>query len=332
MTGVPATTDMHFRNGAVAISYVSTVLLELVDQKQVGLDDKLSNWFPDRPEADQVTLRMLANMTAGYPDFVLGNDEFDSELYKNPFRQWTTQDQLAMSLDKPHVYPPGTNWNYAHTDYVILGQVLEKITGKPMDQLIQEYVLTPLGLTNTEAFSTPEIPDPVLHAFSSERRQPLGIASSTPFYEETTYWNPSWTLTHGAIETTNIYDMAATAVAVGTGVLLSPESHQAQVAPNLVGFGSSVPGCATCHQLETNFNYGLGVWNYGPWILQNPLFAGYAGIEAYLPSKKIAIAVANTFGEQSFDEQGNYENGNISEKIFDAIGAYLAPDDPPPAK
>jgi len=47
MTGVPATSDMHFRNGAVAISYVSTLLLELVDQNKVGLDDKLSNWFPD---------------------------------------------------------------------------------------------------------------------------------------------------------------------------------------------------------------------------------------------------------------------------------------------
>ncbi len=113
---------------------------------------------------------MLANMTAGYADFVLGNEEFDRTVYQDPFRQWTTQDQLAMSLDKPHVYPPGTNWNYAHTDYVILGQVLEKITGKPVDQLIQEDVLTPLGLTNTEGFATPEIPEPVLHAFSSERR------------------------------------------------------------------------------------------------------------------------------------------------------------------
>src|SRR5215213_1331277 len=70
MTGVPATTDMHFRNGAVAISYVSTLLLRLVDQKVVTLDDPLATWMPDLPDADQVTLRMLANMTAGYPDFV----------------------------------------------------------------------------------------------------------------------------------------------------------------------------------------------------------------------------------------------------------------------
>jgi CubicO group peptidase (beta-lactamase class C family) len=271
-------------------------------------------------------------MTAGYADYVLGNEQLVHDIYQNPFRQWTPEEQLAMSLDKPHVYPPGTNWNYAHTDYVILGQALEKITGKPMDRLMQEYIFAPMGLTNTVGVSTPVIPAPVLHAFSSERRQALGIPASTRFYEETTFWNPSWTITHGAIQTTNIYDMATTAVAVGTGSLLSPESHQAQVAPSLVGFGSELPGCSTCRRLDADFNYGLGVWIKGSWTLQNPLFSGYAGIEGYLPSKKIAIAVANTYGEQSFDEQGNYKYGNASEKIFDAIGAYLAPDDAPPGK
>ena len=56
MTDVPATTNMHFRNGAVAISYVSTLLLILVDEKKVALDDKLSKWLPDVPNADRVTL------------------------------------------------------------------------------------------------------------------------------------------------------------------------------------------------------------------------------------------------------------------------------------
>ena len=77
MTGVPATPQMHFRNGAVAISYVSTLLLKLVDDKKVSLDDKMSKWLPDFPHADQVTLGQLAQMTSGYPDYVLGNDAFE---------------------------------------------------------------------------------------------------------------------------------------------------------------------------------------------------------------------------------------------------------------
>ena len=75
MNGVPATPAMHFRNGAVAISYVSTALLVLVDQGVVGLDDVLATWLPDLPDADTTTLRMLANMTAGYPDYV-NTDQF----------------------------------------------------------------------------------------------------------------------------------------------------------------------------------------------------------------------------------------------------------------
>jgi CubicO group peptidase (beta-lactamase class C family) len=331
MTGVPATTDMHFRNGAVAISYVSTLLLELVDQGKAGLDDRLSNWLPDLPNSDQVTLRMLANMTAGYADYVT-DPTFANEAYQDPFRQWTPQELIAVSTAKGQVYPPGTNWNYSHTDYVILGLALEKLMGQPMDVLMQEYVFAPMGLMNTQGFETPEIPEPALHAFSSERRAALGIDPATPFYEESTYWNPSWTITHGAIQTTNIYDMETTARAVGEGSILSPASHRAQVAPDLIGFGSPLPGCTTCGTLTSDFNYGLGVWVKGSWVLQNPLFYGYSGIEGYLPSRKIAIAVANTYGPGSFDSEGNYRYGNVSEKIFDAIGAYLAPDDPPPAK
>src|SRR5438270_1072372 len=69
MTGVPATTQMHFRNGAVAISYMSTLLLRLVDEKKVGLEDKVSKYLPDIPNGDQVTLKMLANQTSGYSDY-----------------------------------------------------------------------------------------------------------------------------------------------------------------------------------------------------------------------------------------------------------------------
>src|SRR5215212_3889716 len=70
MTGVPATEDMHFRNGAVAISYLGTVLLQLVDAGTVGLDDTIDAWLPDLPASDRITLRMLANSTSGYVDYV----------------------------------------------------------------------------------------------------------------------------------------------------------------------------------------------------------------------------------------------------------------------
>jgi CubicO group peptidase (beta-lactamase class C family) len=329
MTGVPATTDMHFRNGAVAISYVSTLLLRLVDQGKVKLDDRLSTWLPDVPHSDRVTLGQLAQMTSGYVDYVIGNTAMNDALYADPFRQWTTKELLDFAVDQPLQYIPGTNWNYAHTNYVLLGLALEKATGKPMPKLLSDNVLKPLGLTNTANSDTAEIPAPVLHAFTSERRAALRTPADTPFYEESTYWNPSWTITHGAIQTSNIYDLEASAVGIGSGKLLSKESYQTLVSTDLRGKTRAQPGCTTCAPMVEGYTYGMGIVISGGWLLQNPMFSGYSAVEAYLPEEKIAIAVAATFAPEAFDAEGDYSNA--SEVLFRRIGAELAPDHAPPA-
>src|SRR5437870_9521131 len=121
MSGVPATTAMHFPNGAVAFAYVSTLLLEFVDETKVKLDDTIERWMPTLPEANKVTLKMLANQTAGYPDF-----ETDPALLAawsaNPFHIWTFEERLKYAVGRPVQFAPGTNWSYAHTNFMILGE------------------------------------------------------------------------------------------------------------------------------------------------------------------------------------------------------------------
>jgi CubicO group peptidase (beta-lactamase class C family) len=330
MTGVPADTSMHFRNGAVAISYVSTLLLKLVDEQKVSLDDKLSKFLPEIPHADRVTLGQLARMTSGYVDYVIGNTKMNDAAYADPFRRWTVHELLQYAVNEPLLYEPGTNWNYAHTNYLLLGLALEKATGEEMPKLLSEKILRPLGLTNTVNSLTPEIPAPALHAFSSERREFLKIPPGTPFYEESTFWDPSWTITHGAIQTTDIYDMEATAVGIGSGRLLSPDSYKKLVSTDLRGKTHKQPGCTTCEAMDDVYTYGMGLVVSGNWLLQNPLMSGYAAVEAYLPSQKIAIAVAVTYLPEAFDDQGNYPNA--ADTLFRGIGAVLAPDDAPPVR
>ncbi len=325
MTGVPATTDMHFRNGAVAISYMSTLLLRLVDQGKVSLDDPVSKWLPHLRDARQVTLGMLVGMTAGYHDYEL-DPRLSQSLYTNPFRAITTADQLRWALDEPQQFTPGTNWSYAHSDYVILGLALRKITGLPLNVALRRMVLRPLGLRQTVASQTAAIPSPVLHAYSPERKQFLGISRSQPFDEESTFWNPAWTLARGAVETTDIADLTRTAIGIGSGRLLSRSSYQQQIDPR-IGFGHPQPGCERCTTLSRVYGYGLGVVRNGDWILQNPLFGGYAAIESYLPSKRISIALALTFKPSTYDYAGNPDGYWI--KLYSQIGAILAPDDPP---
>ena len=328
ITGVPATTDMRFRNGAVAISLISTLMLTLVDDGVFGLDDPIDTWLPDLPETDAATFRMLTNMTAGYRDHV-GNIDFVNAVQDDPFRAFTSDDLIGYSLAKPRLFAPGANWEYSHSNYVILGLAMEAATGQSVEQLMQDHVLDPLGLAATVNDATGQIPEPALHAFSSERRGWLGIDPGMRFYEESTYWNPSWTITRGAIQTTDIGDFAASMVAVGEGTLLSPESTAAQLDRGLLGFGEPQDGCISCRTLDERYNYGLGVVFRGPWIVQNPLFYGYSGLSAYLPERKLAIAVANTYGEAAFDESGGYSNASVP--LFEAIAACLAPDLATPA-
>jgi CubicO group peptidase (beta-lactamase class C family) len=322
MSGVPATPAMHFRNGAMAFTYIATMLLELVDQKKVSLDDKLSKFLPDLPHADRITLKNLANMTSGYADYVY-EPEVLHGIYLDPFRQWTPQELIKIGVSKPMMFEPGSNWGYCHTNYVILGQVIEQVRRMPLARAMHQYILDPMDLKQTQSFSTPQIPEPVLHTFSSERRSELHVPAEVSFYEESTFWNPSWTTAEGAIQTTDITDMSKSMEAVGTGKLLSKESLAAQVNPRLVGFGHAQDNCPGCHHMSEARNYGLGVVNLGPWITQTKSFAGCGATVGYLPSKKLTVAVAITYGPKAFDNEGNYTN--VSDKIFTALGNALAP-------
>ena len=314
MTGVPATEDMHFRNGAVAFSYLGTVLLQLVDEGKIELDDTIDEWLPDLPESDRITLRMLANSTSGYVDYQR-EDSFVDAVYKDPFRAWTNEELIKIGTDKPLLYEPGTNWNYAHTNFVILGEALAAITGEPLDELIRERIVEPLGMEGTQSIQTAEIPEPVLHAFDAERGT----------YEESTFWNPSWSTAEGSVMVTDIRDLATSARAIGAGELVSSESHEEQIAPSLVGRSGATDTCpkTVCNQQTPNLYFGLGTVVQGGWVLQNPLFFGFGGVQAYLPSEDLAIAAEATSDEDA--EVGL--NGGM--KVFEEVAAELAPDHPP---
>ncbi|MER7466122.1 serine hydrolase domain-containing protein [Streptomyces sp. NPDC097981] len=307
MTGVPATADMHFRSGSVAIAYMGDVLLQLVDEHRVGLDDPVSRWLPDLPHGDEITLRMLAASTSGLHDYVT-DPKFLAALEAAPFRQWTPKELVGYPLAHPLRYEPGTNWSYSHANFVLLGAALEKITGIRLDRLLQQRIMSPLGLSETRNSYTPEIGIPVLHAFTSER--------ST--YEESTFWNPSWTTAPGAVENTNVCDLARSAVAIGSGELLSPAGYRVSLDPGTVGLGKPTAQCpaAVCRPMTPEVHFGLGLIVQNGWILQNPSFSGYASIQAYLPSDHLAIAVSTTLGPEG--AQGNTAQ-TIAYRIADAL-------------
>ena len=181
---------------------------------------------------------------------------------------------------------------------MILGEVLARIGKKPLATLLQERVLKPLKLKDTIESPTSAMPSPFLHSFSVERRDFFKVPADLPFYEEETVLEHPMGYPGGRQPwSSTIGDLVTTAIAVGTGKLLSSASFHAMTDPHLIGFGHTDDACAPeCFTQTFAYNFGLGVVRNGNWLKQNPVLTGYSAVEAYLPSRKIAIAVVNTAG------------------------------------
>ena len=273
MTTVPATTDMHYRIGGIAETFMSTLLLMLVEQRRIGLDDKISRWFPDLLSADQVTVRMLVANTAGYIDYVRVDDFLKRQLAE-PFRTFTDEELINYSVrDGKMNFPPGTSQQYSHTDNVILGQVIQRATGQSMKELYDQNIFGPMGMKETQFPVNQQIQSPVLHAFTMDRK----------FYEDCTYWNPFWGSTPG-LPTSTIHDVGKWGPILGTGRLLSPEHFREQTAPTSVGKGKN--------RSDLYFAYGFGVAN--GWLVQNPSINGYSGGFGYNLANGVTIVVVTT--------------------------------------
>lgn len=132
---LPMNRNYIFRIGSNTKTFVVTVLLQLVDEGKVSLYDKLSKYFPEYPKADKVTVEMLANMTSGI--FNYSNDEeFRNEMLSNPSKVWTPDELIEIGLLKRGFnFEPGENFEYSNTNTIIIGKIIEKVTGNSLENL-----------------------------------------------------------------------------------------------------------------------------------------------------------------------------------------------------
>jgi CubicO group peptidase (beta-lactamase class C family) len=309
--GVPATTAMHFRVGMPAELLETTLLLELVDRKQIGLTDLASKWFPTYPYATLATVRMLGASSTGFGDYVYGHGvpsrgipSFADLVDRYPYRRFPASELILRSQEpfqEPKFDDPGKNWDYSHTNYVMLGTIIEDVTKLSYGVAVRHYVTAPLGLGDTVFSIEPPIAAPVLHAFTTERGK----------YEDSTGWSPSWTSYSGALNS-NVCDLVALEHALGTGQLLSPQSRAEITAPTNVGLGKNAP--------SLYFGFGTIV-NHG-WIVSLGNFFGWHTAAAYYAPQDITLAITVSEGPNAKDP------GNVNKRILEKITRLLTPSAP----
>lgn len=150
-------------SGSVGKTYVAAVALQLVGEGRLRLDEKISThlgrdpWFNRLPNAPDITVRMLMNHTSGLVRYEL-NERFLRDLTANPDKVWTPEERIAYLLDAQPPFRAGEGWNYSDTNYIVLGLIIERITGRPLNDEIRRRVLEPLNLTGTRPSDRREIP------------------------------------------------------------------------------------------------------------------------------------------------------------------------------
>lgn len=270
-TGTPMLVDNHHRIGSVTKTFIGTAILQLADQGRIRLSDPISRYVEGVPSGDVITLDMLARMRSGLADYT-ETDEFVERLYREspsgPDAFAVTPRELVESaFARPLNVAPGSEFEYSNTNTVLLGMVVERVSGVPLARYLQDNIFGPVGLTQTSYPADGRLPAPYTHGYN---QGPDGAIV------DTTLWNPAWADAAGKI-VSNVHDMRTWARALGSGALLRPDTH----AERIHGGSSVVPGV----------DYSFAIFNAQGWLGHNGDIPGYATVVVYLPERDATLVV-----------------------------------------
>jgi CubicO group peptidase (beta-lactamase class C family) len=142
--GIANKPETIFRIGSITKMFTAFSILQLEERGLLSMNDPASKHVPEIPEAwKTITIHQLLNHTSGVPDFI---DAPAHAKYSDPLRVEASLKQFA---DKPLINPPGEKLRYSNSGYILLGRIVEKVSGKKYEQYIAENVLRPAGMTNT---------------------------------------------------------------------------------------------------------------------------------------------------------------------------------------
>ena len=139
--------DSAFRVGSLSKTFVAVMLLQLVADGTIGLDDPVVAHAADLTIADGVTIRQLLAHRSGIAEHLDG--ELAPAVLADPARSWTPADVIDLVVDQPRDFPPGAEFAYSNTNYIVAGLLLERVTGMTLADNLRSRITEPLGLTST---------------------------------------------------------------------------------------------------------------------------------------------------------------------------------------
>lgn len=218
----PVPENGYLRLGSITKTYVATVVLQLVDEGRLTLDRTVEQVLPGvvsgaGDDGRTVTVRDLLQHTSGLYDYTADvfPDPTARTYYTNRWHAYRPAQLVAMAMSHEPYFPPGTDWAYSNTNYVLAGLIIEKLTGRTWEQEVQDRILSPLGLRRTATPGTsPRLPDP--HASNYQQ-----FTTDGPLIDTTIPYRPFDSGADGSMTGTAAEANAFFSALVG-GRLLSP--------------------------------------------------------------------------------------------------------------
>ncbi|MFG2880588.1 serine hydrolase domain-containing protein [Streptomyces sp. NPDC048337] len=300
-TGIPIKTDMYTRIGSVTKTFAVTGVLQLVDDGKVRLDAPVSTYLDGVPGGAHITVRQLAEMRSGLYNYT-EDPRWMAALKADPYHAWTPRELLDIAFRHPADFPPGTRWEYSNTNTVLLGLLVEKISGQPLHTYLEQHVFEPAGLDATSLPTGAAIPSPYIHGYTNLTPDGAAVDASS--------FNPSWGWAAGAVIST-MDDLHAWVPILVSGKL--PDGDR------LLEPGTQAERLRMLPTGQHEVGYGLGISEIDGWIGHTGELPGYETVAFRLPQARATLViVVNT------DTDGKF--GNLSSLIASTVTKIATPD------
>ncbi|WP_327411997.1 serine hydrolase domain-containing protein [Streptomyces sp. NBC_01233] len=276
--GIPTRPDLRHRVGSVTKTFTAVAVLQQSAKGRVGLDRPVADYVPELLPGERgrkVTVRMLLNHTSGIDDYIA--DAFPSlkkgtteSLDDHRFRTVRPAELIGYGVARPQLFEPGTDWTYSNTNYLLLGEVLRKVTGQDPERLITQDVIRRAGLRDTYFPGT----DPHIRGAHARMYESFFGLIDPP--RDYSVYNMTWAGTAGALVSTP-QDLNAFYRTLLTGNLLP--RHQLDEMRTAVDVrdekGSLIMRYGLgIYTMDTPcgpaWGHDGGVWGAGTWALSSP--------------------------------------------------------------
>lgn len=285
--GTPANTDDHYRIGSITKTFVAVTILRLQEEDILSVDDPISEWLPDDiinslPYSEDLTLYHLLSMTSGVFSYT-DSDAYNDAVEDDPNHAWTAAETLAYVVDEQPDFAPGQGWYYSNSNYILLELVIEEATGQSLAEALDEYIFTPVGMSESWLEDGADIGDGIVRGYG---------LNDDDEWEDITEVNDGIGLGDGGIVST-AHDMERFARALFEGDLLTEDSMD-----EMSDWEDTD---------EDDSYYGLGlamddtevgqVWGH------DGATAGFQSVMAYSPdSEAVVIILTNDFDSEIMED------------------------------